>query len=153
MKKSRKYLIIFFSLVTALIIFGVIIKTNVSSNDKFTVESIDLNLRKNAKISKRISEINIDNGVFLLNIDDKETYLILNGSNVNLKGEAPYFSNVSISSKEDTISIYVNEENKKYFLGEYPNNKLVYKITNDKDSKYMKIFRNGEESYFDSIIL
>lgn len=98
-----------------------------------------------------------ENGVYLQYLDNhnldkpKEMYFILNGSIVNLEGEAPFYSNVDIKTSENEIQIYFDEEIKKYPQGKYPDHKLIFKITPDKKYEYIKVFKNGQESHFDSV--
>jgi hypothetical protein len=123
-------------------------KKGIFATKKFDVNTSDYN-KINNKVNKTIKK----SGVYLLNTgEDNVTYLILDGSHMNLNNEAPYFSDVKVENKGNSIMIYFNEELKIYPIGKYAEQRLIYKITKDKDTEYIRVFKNGEETYFDSVI-
>jgi hypothetical protein len=148
MNKKILYLFIPVIVVVISIMLGINTKNSI-----FIVEKLEDNSNAYRKIYDNKNEFIKENGIFLLQTEEeKEIYLILDGSHINLNREVPYFSDVIIENKEDTIRIYFNEELKNYKVGKYPENILIYKITKDKDYEYIQLFKNGEETHFDSII-
>jgi hypothetical protein len=151
MPKERILSAAFITLLIILIVGGVSIIRYVKK-DAFSAERIIIDTAKHAKVKKQIDSLCEKNGVFLLQSEkNNEIYLILDGSHTSLEGEAPYFSNVKVTTEKDSIMIYFNEEPKNYTVGKYPEQRLVYKINTDKDYEFIKLFKNGEETHFDSI--
>lgn len=148
---------IFYSIITiaALVILIVIFaKTSNTKAGTFITKQLDTRSREFIKINDKVSKLIKGNGVYLLNTEgDKVNYLILDGSYINLKNEAPCFSEVKIENKEDSIMIYFNEELGTYQNGKYPEQRLIYKITKDKNYEYIRVFKNGEETHIDSLII
>lgn len=152
MNKKKIYLVTIISALIILIATGVFIKMNNSKDDTFTTKKLDDNTSLYKKINDKASLSIGESGVYLLNTgEDNVSYLILDGSHMSLKNEAPYFSDVKIENEGDSIMIYFNEELRTYPVGEYSGQRLIYKIINNKDTEYIKIFKNGEETHFNSI--
>jgi len=152
----NKKKICLFTSITVLIILittGIFIKMNNAKDGIFITKKLDANTSVYKKINDKVSEPIKESGVYLLNTgEDNVTYLILDGSHMSLKNEAPYFSDVKIENKGNSIMIYFNEELKIYPDGKYPEHRLIYIITKDKDTEYIRVFKNGEETHFDSVI-
>lgn len=125
---------------------------NSAKNNIFTTEKINMVTDLSMKEKDAVDQLCKDNGVFLLDSQERNViYLIFDDTHVNLNGEAPYFSDVRVETKDDMLMIYFNEESKKYLSGKYPELKQVYKIIKDKDYTYIRVFKNGEETHFDGI--
>lgn len=153
MNKKKIYFSISIIVLIILITTGIFIKMNNTKDDIFITKKLDTNTSVYKKINNKVSESIKESGVYLLNTgEDDVTYLILDGSHMSLKNEAPYFSDVKIENKGDSIMIYFNEELKIYPDGNYPEHRLIYKITKDKNTEYIRVFKNGEETHFDSVI-
>ena len=153
MNKKRYYLITSIIVLVILIIGGVFAKINNVKDNTFTTEKLNTNSSGYKKINNKVSRVIDKNGNYLVNIgEDNVSYLILDGSHLSFKNERPYFSDVKIENKGDSILIYFNEELKIYSEGKYTELRLIYRITKDKDTEYFRIFKNGEETHFDSVI-
>jgi hypothetical protein len=154
-KNKRK--IYFFSstaVLITLIITGIFIKMNDYTSCVFSTRELEVNTSAYKNISDKGSEFIKESGVYILNVgEDNSTYLILDGTHMSLKNEAPYFSDVKIENKEKSIMIYFNEDFKIYSEGKYPEHRLIYKFTRPKDNEYIRVFKNGEETHIDSVIL
>lgn len=151
MRKRIFLLITFVVVVAILLLTGNAIKNNAKHN-VFRAEKINIEKDFDKNTKNSISRLYKDNGVFLLNsVESNVSYLILDGTHLDLNNEAPYYSDVKVEAKDDLISIYFREEVKKYPLDKYPEQKLVYKIMKDKNYEYIKVFKNGKASYFDSV--
>lgn len=151
--KKKIYLFTSITVLIILITTGIFIKMNNVKNGIFITKKLDANTSVYKKINDKVSEPIKKSGVYLLNTgEDNVTYLILDGSHMSLKNEVPYFSAVKIENKENSIMIYFNEELKIYPDGKYPEQRLIYKITKDKDTEYIRVFKNEEETHFDSVI-
>lgn len=154
MNKKKVYLVTFISALIILIAAGVFIKINNAKDGTFSTKKIDDNTSLYKKINDKASLSIGESGVYLLNTgEDNITYLILDGSHMSLNNEAPYFSDVKIENEGDSIMIYFNEELRAYPEGQYSGQRLIYKITNHKDAEYIKVFKNGEETHFNSILV
>lgn len=153
MNKKIFYLLISITVLVMLIIIGIFTKLNNSKESTFTTEKLNINSRDYKKINDKVSETIKKNGVYLLYTGQENvTYLILDGSHMNLKNEVPYISDVKIEKKVDSVMIYFSEELKTYSEGKYPELRLIYRITEDKYTEYIRIFKNGEETHFDTVI-
>lgn len=154
MNRKIIYSIISIAVLVILIAIGIFIKMSNAKAGTFIAKQLDTRSREYMKINDKVSKLIKGNGVYLLNTEgDKINYLILDGSYINLGNEAPYFSAVKIENKEASIMIYFSEEMKTYPNGKYPEQRLIYKITKDKNYEYIRVFKNGEETHFDSVIL
>jgi hypothetical protein len=153
MNKRKIYLFISITVFIVLIAAGIFMKMNNAKNGIFITKKLYANESTYKKINDKVSETIKENGVCLLNTgEDNVNYLILDGSHISLKNEAPYFSDIKIQNKGNSIIIYFNEELKIYPEGKYPEHRLIYKIIKDKDTQYIRVFKNGEETHFDSVI-
>ena len=153
MNKKRYYFITSIIVLVILIIGGVFAKINNVKDNTFTTEKLNTNSSGYKKINNKVSGVIDKNGSYLVNIgEDNISYLVLDGSHLSFKNEIPYFSDVKIENKGDSILIYFNEELKIYPEGKYTELRLIYRITKDKDTEYFRIFKNGEETHFDSVI-
>ncbi|MFT8352867.1 MAG: hypothetical protein ABF685_28620 [Clostridium saccharoperbutylacetonicum] len=156
MIKNKKKIYFFTSttVLIILIVIGIFIKMNNVTADVFSTRELEVNTSAYKDISDKVMESVKDSGVYLLNTGEENvTYLILDGTHMSLKNEAPYFSDVKIENKEKSIMIYFNEELKIYPDGEYPEHRLIYRITKTKDNEFIRVFKNGEETHIDSVIL
>lgn len=88
------------------------------------------------------------NGVYIFYNSEKEIYLFLNNANVEQGDKAGFYEDVKVEDKGDTIAISFNE----YFTSDYDNvgkNKLIYRINVNKDFDFLKVYKNGIETYVD----
>lgn len=156
LKKMNKKIYFLLTSMAVIFILSIIViytKVNNTKYSNFTTEKLVTNSSAYKKINNKVNGLIKKNGIYLLQTgEDNVSYFILDGSHMNLKYEAPYFSEVKIESKEDSILIYFSEKLKVYPLGKYPDNSLIYKITKDKDTEYIRVFKNGKETHFDSVI-
>jgi hypothetical protein len=137
-----------------LISIGINLKIIKTKGNIFSTEQLNTNSNAYNKVNDKVMKFIKGNGVFLLQSDsDNVTYLILDGSNMNSNNEAPYFSNVKIENNSNAIIINYDEELNDYTKSKYLEHRLIYKIIKDDDTEFMKVFKNGEETHFDSIIL
>lgn len=151
--KKKNYLFTSITVLIILITTGIFIKINNAKTGVFITKKLDANTSVYKKINDKVSEPIKESGVYLLNIGkDNVTYLILDGSHMSLKNEAPYFSDVRVENKGNSIMIFFNEEVRIYPDGKYPEQRLIYKITKDKNTEYIRVFKNGEETHFDCVI-
>jgi hypothetical protein len=150
--KKKYYLLTLVLVSIVLLIIGYNITKDFFREDVFKAEKINLEADVKSKTRAAIELLCQENGVYLFNTGKlDETYFILDGTHVDLNGKAPSFSDVKIETLEDTIMIYFNEELKNYSIATSSEQKLVYKIIKDKNYNYIKLFKNGEETYFDEI--
>jgi hypothetical protein len=150
--KSIKILIVLILAFVILLIAGNVIIKDKTERNIFTAEQVESETSLNSDIKNSIKRICKTSGAFLIQTEnEKISYFILDGSHINLKGEAPYFTNVKFETKEDSVMIYFNEEVRHYPEGKYPEQRLIYKIIKDKDYEYNKLFKNGELTHFTTI--
>jgi len=125
-----------------------------AKDNTFLTEELNTNSNAYNKINDKVSNLIKENGVFLLQTgEDSVTYLIFDSSHMSLNNEASNFSDVKIENNHNSIIINFSEELKNYTEGEYPEHRLIYKIIKDKDTEYIKVFKNGEDTHFDSVII
>jgi hypothetical protein len=154
MNKNRNYLFPTMAVLIILIIaFGIFIKVNDAKDSIFSTKKLNVNTSAYKKINDKVSRLVNGNGVYLLNIgEENETYLILDGSHLSLNNEVPYYTKVKFENEGNSIMIYFNENLEVYSEGKHPELRLIFKITKDKDTEYIRVFKNGEETHFESVI-
>lgn len=151
---NKKILYSIISIAALVILIVIFTKMSNTKAAIFITKQLDARSREYMKINDKVSKLIKGNGVYLLNTEkDKISYLILDGSYMNLKNEAPYFLDVKIENKEASIMIYFGQQMKTYPDGKYPEQRLIYKITKDKNYEYIRVFKNGEETHIDSVII
>lgn len=144
---NKKY----YYIVASILLFAMISLSGCKKNDRI-YEEVNLDSIFNAKLKEKINELFPDNGVYLYDKPgDKGEYLILNSNQTNSLGEIALYSDVKVEIEEDTMMIYYTETMKTYTPNEEADKQFVYKIKSNKQCEYIRIYKNGEESYFDSI--
>jgi hypothetical protein len=98
-------------------------------------------------VDKRIG----DNGIFHLHTSDGNQYLFLNGSNVGQGEEAAYYEDIRIKDDKNIAKIYFDE----LYTADYQDKELenvkLYEIFLKDTIDTIGIYKNGQETYFDSI--
>lgn len=85
------------------------------------------------------------NGIYMFNDTEKRRYLYLSQDFLD-KGRG--FGDIDIRAEENSINIYSSDS----FDDEKESNKYkLYEINLDKSYEYMKVFKNDEETYFQTI--
>ena len=111
-----------------------------------------MNLKKlshelGACIDRRIG----DNGIFQLHTSDGSQYLFLNRSNVVQGEEAVYYENIRIEDDKNIAKIYFDEIYTSYYQDKELENMKLYEILSKDKIDTIRIYKNGQETYFDSI--
>ncbi|MDF2613958.1 MAG: hypothetical protein K0S71_1744 [Clostridia bacterium] len=92
-----------------------------------------------------------DNGIYQLHTSNGNQYLFLNGSNVVQGEEEAYYENIKIEDDKNIAKIYFNE----LYTADYQDKELesmkLYKILLKDTINSIGIYKNGKETYFDSI--
>lgn len=104
----------------------------------------------NKRVAKFITDHELSNGTYIFYNNEKEIYLFLNNKNVKQGDKAGFYKDVVVEDKGDTIAISFNE----YYTNDYSNverNRLVYRIKVNKDFEYLKVYKNGKETYIDVV--
>lgn len=104
----------------------------------------------NRRVAKFIADYEDSNGVYIFYYNEKDIYLLLNNKNVKQGDEAAFYKDIMIEDKGDTIAISFNE----YYIKDYSSvvkNKLIYRIKTIKDFDYIKVYKNGEETYINVV--
>lgn len=104
----------------------------------------------NKRVAKFITDHELSNGIYIFYNNEKEIYLFLNNKNVKQGDKAGFYKDVVVEDKGDTIEISFNE----YYTNDYSNverNRLVYRIKVNKDFEYLKVYKNGKETYIDVV--
>ncbi|MBS4210438.1 hypothetical protein [Bacillus sp. FJAT-50079] len=85
------------------------------------------------------------NGIYIFNDSEKRRYLYL--SQEFLDNESG-FGNMDIKTEENSFNIYLNNNsNSKEEINGYK----LYEINLDKVYEYIKVFKYGEETYFQTV--
>ncbi len=111
-----------------------------------------MNLKKlsrelGACIDRRIG----DNGIFQLYTSDGSQYLFLNGSKVVQGEEAVYYENIRIEDDKNIAKIYFDEIYTSDYQDKELENMKLYEILSKDRIDTIRIHKNGQEIYFDSI--
>lgn len=105
----------------------------------------------NHKVEAFLNAHNSENGIYMQEDGTGEAYLFLNGDNV-VQGEmASYFTDIKAEVKEGTLIIKFNEKYTDDYKNKEINNRVLYKIKQLKTFDTIRIYRNGEETHFNSI--
>jgi hypothetical protein len=112
----------------------------------------ELNLKNTShKVEAFLDLHNSKNGIYMQQDGTGEAYLFLNGYNV-VQGEmASYFTDIKAEVKEGTLIINFNEKYTDAYKNKEINNRVLYKIKQLKTFHTIRIYKNGEETHFDSI--
>lgn len=126
------------------------IAINNNTKEVFTKEKLDNTSRK---VTASLSPFYNKNGIYLYGDGTKERYLFINGYNIKQGELAPCYTDVKMELKDKTLIInfketYAEEHEK----GEI-SNRLLYKIKKLDNVDKISIFKNGQETHFDSIIV
>lgn len=160
MKILRRKITLFF------IIFFAFFMMGCQDVEDFKYKQVDFNIEKNKnndsfQISTGILDRKVkdfimchltENGIYILD-EDENLYILLNGINHNPDNEILNFKDFKIESTEDSLKIKFAEEKVKDLVDD--NKKvqkiLLYKVTKLQEFEYLKVYRNGEETFFNSI--
>ncbi|WP_202710829.1 hypothetical protein [Sporosalibacterium faouarense] len=122
-------------------------------NDSEGLKVTEIKIDKAKSKVKEVIENSIDkNGIYLLQQGDNTIFLYLNGSIVETGEKAPYYENIEVVSNEDSLEIYFEEKFSSDYSESIPN-RVLYEIVKDKDYEYLKVFKNGTMTHFDTIYL
>lgn len=97
-----------------------------------------------------ISEISSQNGVNLYSDGVHGDYLFLNAENVVYGQKASYFTEVKCELVEETLFIYIAENQTEDYSKKICN-RVIYKIDSSAEYDRIRIYRNGLETYFDTV--
>jgi hypothetical protein len=116
-----------------------------------SVEEMNIKSIKNEKLRSLVDSWQQEDGAYLANNTaiGGAYYLFLNASTVE-KGEKPtYFQSLSVGFESNVMHIYYVEKE----TGDTKNNrtKILYRIPMESTPDTVKIYKNGEEVYFNNI--
>ena len=80
-----------------------------------------------------------------------DSYLFLNDYNVKNGEKAPYYTDIKMELKQNTMTISFNEKYADDYKNKEINNRELYKIKQTKDYDTIRIYKNGKEVHFDSV--
>ncbi|WP_164669761.1 membrane lipoprotein lipid attachment site-containing protein [Virgibacillus doumboii] len=118
-------------------------------NDELTYENVNLE-KTNGDVKTFINrmetkEDGTGNGIYMFNDTDKRYYLYLSQEFLD---NGKHFGKIDIKTEESSLNIYLSDDSE----GEKVINKYkVYEIKLDKQYKIIKVFKNGEETHFQTI--
>lgn len=132
------------------IILIVMVMVGCSNNSKleFSKDSLE---NTDKKVKTFMDSINDKNGIYLYEENTNESYLYLNGYNVKIGEKASYFTNIEMEFKEGTLIINFNENYTDDYKDKEIDNRILYKIKQPKNVDTIRIYKNGQETHFDSI--
>lgn len=118
-----------------------------------SLKSEEVNIHKvlSSRDIKTIDSVCSSNGVYLFNSSNGVKYLIFSGSFLDISSYAPIYSNIKIEAKDSSLIINYDENYKKYTGTSYPSLRIVYRIKNSKDISIIRLYKNGEETHFNSV--
>ena len=139
-EKLRRFLLL------VLVIGGIL---SGCSNDEVSFSEVSIDkVKKDVKdfiLHIETTEGDKGNGIYMFNDSGKVRYLYLNQDFLESKNG---FGNIDIKIDDNSFNIYLSEDSDVTELGdEYK----LYKIKLDDVYEYMKVFKNGEETYFQTI--
>lgn len=107
----------------------------------------------NKKVKAFMDMCDDKNGVYFYTASKDVRYLFLNGATVKYGDKAPYFSDIKIEVKENTLVINFNEN----YTDDYENKKIdysvLYKIKVPKGIEFITIYKNGQQTHIDNSVV
>jgi len=91
------------------------------------------------------------NGIYLYDDNTNENYIFLNDYHVKQGEKASYFENIKMDIQGTALIIKLDEQSTNNYKNKKIDNRLLYKVKKPKNIRYIKIYKNGEESKFDLI--
>lgn len=134
-------------LVLLLSLFFVLTGCNFN-NDELTFSAIKL-AEANGDVKRFIdhmetTEDGTGNGIYVFNDTGKRFYLYLSREFLD---DGKSFGEVDVNAEDDSLNIYLNENS----ANEKEDPYKLYKIHLDKEYKFLKVFKNGEETYIETM--
>lgn len=118
------------------------------SNDELTFSEISLK-KVNANVERFIHAVNAPendkgNGIFIFNDSDHVNYLFVNEDFLE---DGNGFGGLDIKTDDNSVKLYLTDDAEATDLTE---TYKIYKIKLDRKYDYMRVFKNGEETYFET---
>ncbi|QNK88874.1 hypothetical protein H7992_03830 [Sporosarcina sp. resist] len=119
------------------------------SNDEVSFSEVSIDkVKKDVKdfiLHIETSESNKGNGIYMFNDSEKNHYLYLNQDFLESKNG---FGSLDIKVDDNSWNLYLSEGSE---VTELVDEYKLYKIKLNEEYEYMKVFKNGEETYFQTI--
>lgn len=118
-----------------------------SETDEFSFAEVSID-EVDSDVTEFIDHVTIfkeenSNGIYIFNDSEKRQYLYLSQEFLDKRKS---FGDVDIKAEEDSINIYLNDRIEEETE---TNNYKLYEINLDnKKYEYTRVFKNGEETYF-----
>ncbi|HJF34289.1 MAG TPA: lipoprotein [Sporosarcina psychrophila] len=132
-----------------LLLIGIILVVTGCSSS-FTFSEINAESVNN-NVQEFISNIEVENGIYLYLDGKKAAYIFLNGIYVAQGSDAIYFSDFNVNSQRDTLNIFFNQEYDSDYSNANLNYQVLYEIKTGKVYDSINIFCNGKPTSFDII--
>ncbi len=144
MKKKRFVMVI----ISIILIILAIVVCYKNTNLTFSKENYK---NTDNKIKVFMDKLNDKNGIYLYSDGTNDMYLFLNGYNVNIGEKASYFTDIEMEVKDRTLIINFNEKYTDDYINKEIDNRVLYKIKQPKNVDTIRIYKNEQETHFDSI--
>jgi hypothetical protein len=135
-----------------LLLLAISLFTACNQSSGISFDEIDISSIKGEKVNKLLQDWQHKNGAYLFqyqNQGKKNYYIFFNASNIEQGNKALYFDGLRVNF-EDTI-MYVHYSEKQTDNLNNGRNKALYKIRQSKGVDTIKIYKNGQETYFEKI--
>jgi phage-related protein len=136
-----------------LLIFTLIISivTACDKNQEASVGEVQIPNIQNEQLKKLVDSWQQTNGAYLAANTAKSDvfYLFLNASNLETGTKPTYFESITVDPKDNVMHIYYVE--KETEESENIKNKVLYRIPMGSTPNTVRIYKNGEEIYFEDI--
>ncbi|WP_069999951.1 hypothetical protein [Cellulosilyticum sp. I15G10I2] len=93
------------------------------------------------------------NGIFQIYTSNGHHYLFLNGSTITEGEKLIFFENVKINDDKNIANIYFDELYTSAYQDKELENMKIYEIFLNDAIDTISIYRNGQKTYFDNIII
>jgi len=105
----------------------------------------------NDSVQEFIQYAEVKNGNYLYLDGKKGIYVFINGIYVNQGSDAVYFSDFNVSSQQDTLNVFINQEYDSDYLNTTLKYQVLYKIKTVEKYDTINLFINGKPVFFDEI--
>lgn len=137
-------------IILAILTFIMYFITSCAENEETSMMEVDDSSFRKDQLAMQMLDWEQKNGAYLVQYQDKnEYYLYLNAMNVAQGCKATCFESITVDFKNNTMHIYYIE--KETDDDKNIRNNVWYKIPVENSVDSIRIYRNGQETHFNSI--
>jgi hypothetical protein len=137
-------------LVLILLATIILLSVGCDKSTESSIQEISMSSIKDVLIRNLIQGWGQKNGAYLLEYGDrKNVYLFLNATNVAQGSKSIYFDSITVDIEANILNIKYTE--KEIDQPNVSKNRMLYRIYRTESVDKIRIYRNGEETHFETI--